>query len=165
MALPLSGVMAYQQPLLRTAKRITFRLQTSDVRLYLFDDVVHRLRSAAVRAGGRLCSGVIYLPRKIRRWTVLRSPHVNKKSREKFWMVNRFRMFVWDAPASTVSAKVPGYISRFVPATVAIRMLENTPGLMAILPLFDTLQCAADPSASHDDPGVGGDVAREGTAL
>ncbi len=38
----------------------------------------------AVEKSGSQASGPIPLPTKTHRWTVLRSPHVNKKSREQF---------------------------------------------------------------------------------
>ena len=57
------------------------------IRLKAFDHVVVDQAAAdivrAVEKSGATVSGPIPLPTKIHRWTVLRSPHVNKKSREQ----------------------------------------------------------------------------------
>lgn len=97
------------------------------------------MRAAVVRAGGELRGGIHNLPRKIQRWTVLRSPHVNKKSREKFWVVNRLRVFKWDAPAH-IDPDTHRIISETVPASVAVRSIVNDPGLRALKSVFDTIQ-------------------------
>lgn len=39
-------------------------------------------------------SGPVYLPKKQHKFTVLKSPHVNKKSREQFAMLIHRRLFV-----------------------------------------------------------------------
>lgn len=124
---------------LRTSRRILYRFQTHDVRMYLFEDIVRRSREAVVRAGGELRTGVIGIPSKIKRWTLLRSPHVHKKSREKFWMVSHIRKYIWDADAH-VDQDAPDFISRNLPPTVAIRVVEDLPGLMALKPVFDTIE-------------------------
>lgn len=147
-------------PLKSTARRITYRFQTHDVRMYYFEDIIRRTRSAVTRAGGQLLGGVMGLPRRIKRWTVLRSPHVNKKSREKFWLVNHRRIYNWDAPAN-VDVDAPNIITRSLPATVAVRVIENVPGLMALKPVFATIDRVhksdtsttvdVDSSTSNDD--------------
>ena len=49
--------------------------------------------------------GPIPLPTRIERYTVLRSPHVNKKSREQFEMRTHKRLIdIYDANARTVEA-------------------------------------------------------------
>ena len=58
------------------------------IRLKAFDHAVIDAAAAdivrtAEKTGAQL-SGPIPLPTKTRRWTVLRSPHVDKKSREQF---------------------------------------------------------------------------------
>ena len=50
-------------------------------------------------------SGPVPLPSRIERYTVLRSPHVNKKSREQFEMRTHKRLIdIHDANARTVEA-------------------------------------------------------------
>ncbi len=61
--------------------RIRIKLKAFDYKL--LDKATARIVDAAKRAGGRI-SGPIPLPTEIRRYTVLRSPHIDKKSREQF---------------------------------------------------------------------------------
>ena len=48
----------------------------------------------AVIATGAVVSGPIPLPTKIEKFTVLRSPHVNKKAREQFQLCTYKRLIV-----------------------------------------------------------------------
>lgn len=62
-------------------QRIRIRLKAYDHRL--LDKSVEEIVETARRAGARVV-GPIPLPTEISRYTVLRSPHVDKKSREQF---------------------------------------------------------------------------------
>jgi len=54
---------------------------------------------------GASITGPIPLPTKIQRWTVLRSPHVNKKSREQFELKTHKRLIdITDSRSQTVDA-------------------------------------------------------------
>src|SRR3981081_673830 len=54
---------------------------------------------------GAQVSGPIPLPTKTKRWTVLRSPHVDKKSREQFELKTHKRLIdILDSRAATVDA-------------------------------------------------------------
>jgi small subunit ribosomal protein S10 len=54
---------------------------------------------------GAQVSGPIPLPTKTQRWTVLRSPHVDKKSREQFELKTHKRVIdILDSRAQTVDA-------------------------------------------------------------
>ncbi len=58
----------------------------------------------AKRTGAKV-SGPIPLPTKINRWTVLRSPHVDKKSREQFEIRTHKRLMdILDPTPQTVDA-------------------------------------------------------------
>ena len=60
--------------------------------------------STAQRTGARV-SGPIPLPTKISRFTVLRSPHIDKKSREQFEIRTHIRLMdILDAHLQTVDA-------------------------------------------------------------
>jgi small subunit ribosomal protein S10 len=61
--------------------RIRIRLKGFDYRL--IDKAAGEIAETAVRTGSRV-SGPIPLPTKIERYTVNRSPHVDKKSMEQF---------------------------------------------------------------------------------
>jgi len=52
----------------------------------------------AVKRTGADVSGPIPLPRKIERFTVIRSPHVNKKSREQFEIRTQKRLVIINYP-------------------------------------------------------------------
>ena len=62
-------------------QRIRIRLRAFDHRI--LDQSVGRIIETANRTGAVLM-GPVLLPTQIRRYTVLRSPHVDKKSREQF---------------------------------------------------------------------------------
>ena len=61
--------------------KIRIRLKAYDARL--LDQSTGEIVDTAKRTGARL-AGPIPLPTEINKWTVLRSPHVDKKSREQF---------------------------------------------------------------------------------
>ena len=60
---------------------IRIRLKAFDHRV--LDTSTHEIVNTAKRTGAQV-RGPIPLPTKIEKFTVLRSPHVNKKSREQF---------------------------------------------------------------------------------
>ena len=74
-----------------TAKtqRIRIRLQAYEHRI--LDQSVNEILDAAKRTGS-MVAGPIPLPTRIERWTVNRSPHVNKKSMEQFEMRTHKRL-------------------------------------------------------------------------
>ncbi|MGQ9630309.1 MAG: 30S ribosomal protein S10 [bacterium] len=64
-------------------QRIRIRLKAYDHKI--LDQATWEIVNTAKRTGAKV-SGPIPLPTKISRYTVLRSPHVDKKSREQFEM-------------------------------------------------------------------------------
>ena len=64
-----------------TSQNIRIRLKAFDHRL--IDNSAREIVDTAKRTGARI-AGPIPLPTVRNRWTVLRSPHVDKKSREQF---------------------------------------------------------------------------------
>ena len=64
-----------------TKERVRIRLKAFDHRL--LDQASKDIVSTAKRTGAQV-AGPIPLPTRINRFTVLRSPHVDKKSREQF---------------------------------------------------------------------------------
>jgi len=69
--------------------RIRVRLRGFDVRLV--DDSASSIVKTVQSAGAKV-SGPIPLPTRINKFTVLRSPHVHKKSREQFEMRTHKRL-------------------------------------------------------------------------
>ncbi len=71
----------------------------------LVDDLVDQSSKAIVqavqKAGAKVC-GPIPLPTRINKFTVLRSPHVNKKSREQFEMRTHKRLIDIIEPSTEV---------------------------------------------------------------
>lgn len=120
------------------SRRVTLRLQSQDTRKFLLSDAVRRVRNAAVRSGGTDVA-VISPKKRIQRWCVMRSPHVNKTSREHFWMVTHTRVVEWDADGSA-DREAPEVIARNLPATVAGRLQDDVPGLMALPVAWDLMQ-------------------------
>ncbi len=70
-------------------QKIRIRLSGYDHRL--IDQSVAEIVERAKRTGARI-AGPIPLPTRINRFTVLRSPHVDKKSREQFEMRTHRRL-------------------------------------------------------------------------
>ncbi len=71
---------------------------------YILDKAAANIAETAKRTGAKV-SGPIPLPTKIERYTVLRSPHVNKRSREQFEMRTHKRLVdISEQTAKTVDA-------------------------------------------------------------
>jgi len=83
-------------------QKIRIRLKGYDHKL--LDQSAVEIMDTAKRTGARV-SGPIPLPTKISRWTVLRSPHVDKKSREQFEIRTHKRLLdILDPTPQTVDA-------------------------------------------------------------
>jgi small subunit ribosomal protein S10 len=84
------------------AQRIRICLRAYDHRIldYSTNDIV----TTAKRTGARV-RGPVPLPNKIERYTVLRGPHIDKKSREQFELQTHKRLVdIVDCPPQTVDA-------------------------------------------------------------
>ncbi|MCS7074936.1 MAG: 30S ribosomal protein S10 [Leptospiraceae bacterium] len=78
----------------RKTKKIRIKLKSFDHKL--IDKAAIDIVTAAKRNGAKV-SGPIPLPTDIERFTVLRSVHVNKKSREQFEMRTHKRLIdIWE---------------------------------------------------------------------
>ena len=85
-----------------TNQRIRIRLKSFDHRV--LDISASEIVETARRTGARV-AGPIPLPTKTQRWTVLRSPHVDKKSREQFEIRTHKRLIdILQPTAKTVEA-------------------------------------------------------------
>ena len=81
---------------------IRIRLKAFDYRV--LDASTQEIVSTARRTGARV-RGPIPLPNKIEKYTVLRSPHIDKKSREQFEMRTHKRLMdIVDPTPQTVDA-------------------------------------------------------------
>ncbi len=81
--------------------KIRIRLKAYDHRL--LDQSTSEIVDTARRTGARL-AGPIPLPTEKNKWTVLRSPHVDKKSREQFEIRTHKRLIDILATPQTVDA-------------------------------------------------------------
>lgn len=85
-----------------TNQRIRIRLRAYDHEV--LDRSTQEIVSTAKRTGARV-SGPVPMPRRINRFTVNRSPHVNKKSREQFEIRTHKRMIdIIDPTPQTIDA-------------------------------------------------------------
>jgi small subunit ribosomal protein S10 len=83
-------------------QKIRIKLKAYDHRL--LDQSVREIVDTASRTGARI-SGPVPLPTQISRFTVLRSPHVDKKSREQFEIRTHKRLIdIFDPTPDTVDA-------------------------------------------------------------
>jgi len=99
-----------------TSPNIKIRMEAYDHEA--LDKSTAELVDTAKRTGARV-KGPIPLPTRIERYTVLRSPHIDKKSREQFEIRTHKRiMFIEDYSPKTIDA-----ISKLnLPAGVDIRI-------------------------------------------
>ena len=82
--------------------KIRIKLRAYDHRL--LDQSTQEIVSAAQRTGAGV-KGPIPLPMSMTKYTVLRGPHIDKKSREQFEMRTHKRLIdIYDANARTVEA-------------------------------------------------------------
>ena len=97
-------------------EKIRIRLKAYDHRI--LDQSTREIVETAKRTGANV-AGPIPLPTTINRWTVLRSPHVDKKSREQFEMRTHKRVIdIFEPSARTIDA-----LSRLiVPAGVSVKI-------------------------------------------
>lgn len=97
-------------------ERIRIRMEAYDHKV--LDQSAQEIAETARRTGAKV-SGPIPLPTRIERYTVLRSPHIDKKSREQFEIRTHKRIIdILQPTAKTVEAL--GKVS--VPAGVYIKI-------------------------------------------
>lgn len=82
--------------------KIRIKLKAYDYRL--LDQSVKEIVDTARKTGAKI-AGPVPLPTKISRFTILRSPHVDKKSREQFEIRTHKRLIdIYDPTPDTVNA-------------------------------------------------------------
>jgi small subunit ribosomal protein S10 len=88
--------------MMMNSQKIRIRLRAYDHKL--LDQSALEIVETARRTGARV-AGPIPLPTKINRYTVLRSPHIDKKSREQFEIRTHKRLLdILDPTQQTVDA-------------------------------------------------------------
>lgn len=91
-----------------TAKKQKIRIRLKGYDHRLVDRATKDIVDTAQRTGARVV-GPIPLPTRIEKFTVLRSPHVNKKSREQFEMRTHKRLLEIHNPTGTTIDKLKSY--------------------------------------------------------
>ncbi len=82
--------------------KIRIRMKAYDYKL--LDQSASEIVDTALRTGARV-AGPIPLPTTINKWTVLRGPHIDKKSREQFELRTHKRLIdILDPTPQTVDA-------------------------------------------------------------
>jgi small subunit ribosomal protein S10 len=85
-----------------TSQKIRIRMKAYDFKL--LDQSAGEIVDTAVRTGARV-AGPIPLPTTINKYTVLRGPHIDKKSREQFEIRTHKRLIdILDPSSKTVDA-------------------------------------------------------------
>lgn len=85
-----------------SAQKIRIRMKAYDYKL--LDQSAGEIVDTALRTGARV-AGPIPLPTSINKYTVLRGPHIDKKSREQFEMRTHRRLVdILEPTAQTVDA-------------------------------------------------------------
>ena len=85
-----------------TSDRIRIRMEAYDHRA--LDASAREIVDHAKRTNARVC-GPIPMPTRVERYTVLRSPHIDKKSREQFEMRTHKRVIdIFEPTARTIEA-------------------------------------------------------------
>jgi small subunit ribosomal protein S10 len=86
----------------QAGERIRIRLKAFDCRV--LDQSTREIVDTARRTGARI-AGPVPLPTRRERWTVLRSPHTDKKSREQFEIRTHKRLLdILEPTTQTVDA-------------------------------------------------------------
>lgn len=98
--------------------KIRVKLNAFDVEL--IDQSAKEIVQAVKKAGAKVC-GPIPLPTRINKVTVLRSPHVNKKSREQFEMRTHKRLI---DIMSTSQGVMEALMKLELPAGVAVEIKQ-----------------------------------------
>ena len=100
----------------QTAQKIRIRLRAFEHKM--LDDSLSKIVDITKRTGAHI-SGPVLLPTKIKRYTVLRSPHVDKKSREQFEMrIHKRLVEIIDPTPKTVE----GLMNLELPAGVDVEI-------------------------------------------
>ena len=104
-------------------QRIRIRLKAYDHRV--IDQSAHEIVETVKRTGARV-AGPIPLPTRIERYTVLRSPHIDRKSREQFEIRTHKRLIdILQPTVKTIEALNKGLS---LPPGVDIKIRVMAPG-------------------------------------
>ena len=100
------------------SQKIRIRLKAFDYKL--LDQSVSEIVDTAKRTGAKV-AGPIPLPTKVNRYTVLRSPHVDKKSREQFEIRTHKRLIdILEPTQNTIDSLMKLDLSAGIDVTITL---------------------------------------------
>lgn len=100
------------------SQKIRIRLKAFDYKL--LDNSVSEIVETAKRTGAKV-AGPIPLPTRINRYTVLRSPHVDKKSREQFEIRTHKRLIdILEPTQNTIDSLMKLDLSAGIDVTITL---------------------------------------------
>jgi len=100
------------------SQKIRIRLKAFDCKL--LDQSVSEIVDTARRTGAKI-AGPIPLPTRINRYTVLRSPHVDKKSREQFEIRTHKRLIdILEPTQNTIDSLMKLDLSAGIDVTITL---------------------------------------------
>jgi small subunit ribosomal protein S10 len=107
----------------KNAHNVRIRLKSYDYKL--LDQAAMHIAESAKRQGLEI-RGPFPLPTKIKKWTVLRSPHVNKKSREQFERRTHHRLLdILNIPSSEIMQSVAKDIKLSAGVFIKLTAFQN----------------------------------------
>ena len=107
-------------------KKIGCKISIKSFDSYTIEYSIHKIKKMAALAGVVSIVGPIPLPTNKKRFTVLRSPHVYKKSREQFEMATHKRLLVLKDTSPSVIQYFLEYLKKNIPIGVGIQLVEYT---------------------------------------
>lgn len=105
-------------------KRVTLRFAAYDKTI--IEPIVHRIADNARMCVDLKVSGPIYMPTYLRKITVLKSPFIDKKSREQFEMQSHRRLIIIEGPAPVVDKYLVYFENEEAEPGVEIKVIEQT---------------------------------------
>lgn len=85
---------------------------------------VEKIKRMASLSGIVTLTGPIPLPKNVKKWTVLRGPHIDKKSREQFEMITYRRMLIIKDTNPVLIKLFLQYIKKNIPIGVGVSFKE-----------------------------------------
>ena len=134
-------------------QKIRIRLKAFDYKL--IDQSAAEIVDTAKRTGA-VVRGPVPLPTRIRRYDVLRSPHVNKTSRDQFEIRTHQRLMdIVDPTDKTVDALMRLDLPAGVDVEIALQYSKNS-ARMQDLPKFGRIKRSFKVFAVHEHPKISG---------
>uniref|UniRef100_A0A7S1EPI7 Small ribosomal subunit protein uS10 domain-containing protein n=1 Tax=Timspurckia oligopyrenoides TaxID=708627 RepID=A0A7S1EPI7_9RHOD len=118
-------------------RNFVYHFQSNDIRKWMINESMRRIQNVLLRGGAVLHGDVVGLRRRRKNWCVLRSPHIDKKSREHFEQVTHRREIRFSVPLSNEieypqTRELAYQVASRLPDNVAVKVEQRMPGLLLI---------------------------------